>query len=98
LAEVLGWKKFDRYLTGEEREEFLIKLVHAATVVEITERVRACRDAKDDKFLELAVCGQASCVVTGVADLLALHPFHGIPILSPVQFLDTLAQVGGDAS
>ncbi len=94
LAEVLGRAKFDRYLTREEREEFLVKLVRKAVVVEITEEVRACRDAKDDKFLEVAVCGGASCVVTGDDDLLALHPFRGIPILSPAQFLATLAHEG----
>ena len=91
LAEVLGREKFDRYLTREEREEFLVKLVREAVVVEITEEIRACRDAKDDKFLEIAVCGGASCLVTGDGDLLALHPFRGIPILSAAQFLDQLA-------
>ncbi len=97
LGEVLGRKKFDRYLTPEEREEFLVKLVREAAVVDIMEEVRACRDAKDDKFLEVAVCGQASCVVTGDADLLALHPFRGIPILSPAQFLGTLVPEDGGA-
>jgi len=96
LGEVLGRKKFDRYLTDEERQEFLIRLMREAVVVEITEEVRACRDAKDDKFLEIAVCGRASCVVTGDADLLTLHPFRCIPILSPAQFLDMLArQIAG---
>ena len=91
LSEVLGRRKFDRYLTREEREQFLATLLRDATVVEITEEVRACRDPKDDKFLELAVNGHASCLVTGDADLLALHPFRGIPILTPAQFLDGLS-------
>ena len=97
LAEVLGRAKFDRYLTREEREEFLVKLVREAVVVEITEEIRACRDTKDDKFLEVAVCGSASCVVSGDGDLLALHPFRGIPILSPAQFLECCAGEGGGA-
>jgi len=87
LSEVLGREKFDRYLTREEREQFLIELLHEATAVEIIEEVHACRDPKDDKFLELAVSGRASCLVTGDQDLLALHPFRGIPILTPAQFL-----------
>ncbi|HVC97602.1 MAG TPA: putative toxin-antitoxin system toxin component, PIN family [Pirellulales bacterium] len=94
LGEVLGRNKFDRYLTHQEREEFLVKLVRQAAVVEITEEVRACRDANDDKFLEVAVCGHASCVVSGDADLLAMNPFRGIPILTPAQFLDMLAREG----
>jgi putative PIN family toxin of toxin-antitoxin system len=92
LAEVLSRKKFDRYLTHEEREEFLVKLACEATVVEISEEIQACRDPKDDKFLEVAVCGVASCLITGDGDLLALHPFHNIPILSPMQFLELLTR------
>ncbi len=94
LAEVLGRTKFDRYLTREEREEFFAKVLREATVVDITEEIRACRDVKDDKFLELAVCGRAACLVTGDPDFLVLHPFRGIPILRPAAFLDMLAREG----
>ncbi|PYS33601.1 MAG: putative toxin-antitoxin system toxin component, PIN family [Acidobacteria bacterium] len=87
LNEVLGRGKFDRYLTREDRERFLAAFIHAAKFIEVTERIVACRDPKDDKFLELAVSGQAACIVTGDHDLLALHPFRGIPILSVEQFL-----------
>jgi len=94
LGEVLGRKKFDRYLTAEEREQFLAMLVQKAEVVEIGEKIHACRDPKDDKFLELAVCGMASCLVTGDEDLLVLHPFRGIPILPPAQFVESLGEEG----
>ena len=92
LREVLGRKKFDRYLTTEEREQFLVLFLAKATVVEITEEVRACRDPKDDKFLELAVNGQASCLITGDEELLTLHPFRSIPILAPARFLEELSK------
>jgi uncharacterized protein len=46
LVAVLARKKFNRYLTLEEREQFLSMLVQAATIVEITEVIRACRDPK----------------------------------------------------
>ena len=91
LREVLGRKKFDRYVTTEERDQFLAMLVQEATVVEIVEGVGTCRDPKDDKFLELAVNGNASCLVTGDRDLLVLHPFREIPILTPAQFLQSLS-------
>ena len=42
-----------------------------------------CRDPKDDKFLELALNGKATHIVSGDEDLLVLHPFRGIPILTP---------------
>lgn len=45
----------------------------------------------DDKFLHVALNGEAEAVVTGDADLLALHPFHGVQILSPAAFLGVIA-------
>jgi predicted nucleic acid-binding protein len=59
----------------------------AAELVTITERIAACRDATDDKFLELAVSGRADLIVTGDADLLALNPFRDIPIITPGVFV-----------
>ena len=46
-----------------------------------------CRDSKDNKILELAVSGAADFVVSGDGDLLVLHPFRGISILRPREFL-----------
>ena len=93
LSEVLGGSKFDRYLTREEPEDFLVKLLEEATLVEIGETIQECRDPKDDKFLEVAVSGEASCLVTGDQDLLILNPFRGIPIMTPAQFLASLPRV-----
>ncbi len=92
LNEVLARQKFDRYLTREEREQFLALFLNEAILVEITEEVRVCRDIKDDKFLELAVNRQARCLVTGDQDLLVLHPFCGIPILTPAKFLESFVK------
>ena len=50
--------------------------------------INVCRDPEDDKFLELAVDGHADYIVSGDKDLLALHPFQGIPIITPATFLD----------
>ena len=49
--------------------------------------MRACRDPSGDKFLELAVSGEASLIVTGDRDLLALTPFRTVEIVTPAQFL-----------
>jgi len=91
LADVLRREKFDRYVGRKIREEFLRALIRDSVYVEISETIQACRDSKDDKFLELAVSGGASHIVTGDDDLLALHPFRGISIVTPRQFLDLLA-------
>lgn len=87
LEEVLRRPKFNRYVIEAERLEFLAALVTEAEVVEIREVINECRDPKDDKFLELSVSGQASHLISGDADLLSLHPFRGIAILTPQEFL-----------
>lgn len=98
LNAVLRRRGFEPYITESERIEFLSAYVRDAILIEVTERVAVCRDPKDDKFLELAWNGQACCIVTGDEDLLVLHPFRGIAILTPRQFLDyPVAGSGGSA-
>ena len=92
LAEVLSRKKLNKYLLEEERMRFLVALLKEAELVEITEAVTDCRDAKDNKFLELAVSGEADCIISGDDDLLVLSPFRGIPILTPREFLSDLSE------
>jgi putative PIN family toxin of toxin-antitoxin system len=92
LAEVLQRPKFERYVTAAEREEFLAALVEQALFVEPTEKIRECRDANDNKFLELAVSGNASDIISGDDDLLVLHPFRNIAIMTPAEFLRALEE------
>ncbi len=87
LDEVIHRPRFDKYLSEEERTEFLTTLVHEAELVNVVERVTECRDPRDDKFLELAVSGRATHIVSGDSDLLVLHPFRGIIVVSPSAFL-----------
>jgi putative PIN family toxin of toxin-antitoxin system len=89
LYDVLSRKKLRRYIHEEDIRRFLAALTREAEWVDINVPIVACRDPKDDKFLELAVCGQAEYIVTGDADLIALHPFRGIQILTPNSFLET---------
>ncbi len=87
LSDVLGRKKFDRFLTSEEREEFLETFVDRAILIDIIETVQECRDPKDDKILELALNGQAQYIVSGDKDLLVLNPFRAVKILTAEEFL-----------
>lgn len=70
----------------------LAQFIARAELVEITERIAACRDPTDDKFLELAVNGSADLIVSGDRDLLALDPFRSIPIITPAVFVQRVAQ------
>lgn len=87
LAGVLRRPKFDRYVSVAVREEFLEAFVERAVWAEVTEEVHACRDPKDDKFLALAVTGDATAIVSGDRDLLVLHPFRGIAVREPAAFV-----------
>jgi predicted nucleic acid-binding protein len=66
----------------------LRKLMAAAELITITERIVACHDPTDDKFLEVAVNGRADLIVAGDADLLALNPFREIPFITPAAFVE----------
>jgi uncharacterized protein len=67
---------------------WLEEMLAAAELVPITELIAACRDPKDDKFLELAVNGRADLIVSGDADLLTMNPFRDIPIVTPAMFME----------
>ncbi len=70
----------------------LTRLLAAAELVAIDERIAVCRDPKDDKFLELAVNGRADVIVTGDRDLLALDPFRGVSVVPPAVFVQGLTR------
>jgi putative PIN family toxin of toxin-antitoxin system len=88
LADVLARQKFDPYISVKDRQQFLRLLGRIAEMVLVTYTIRACRDPKDDKFLELAVNGCADLIMTGDKDLLALNPFRNIPIITSARFLE----------
>jgi putative PIN family toxin of toxin-antitoxin system len=89
LATVLARPKFDPYVPPEDRRRFLVQLARIAEFVPVLRRIEACRDPGDDKFLEVAINGDAELIVTGDQDLLALHPFMEIPIVNPADHLET---------
>lgn len=91
LAAKLLSARFDRYVARERRMALLDRLAPNLVMVEIVQRIRACRDPKDDPFLEVAVNGSATLIVSGDQGLLSLHPFRGIDILSPSAFLERAA-------
>jgi putative PIN family toxin of toxin-antitoxin system len=83
LADVLSSSRFDRYVSVEERQQFMRLSSRVIERVEAVHVARACRDLKDDKFLEVAANGSADVIVTGTAYLVALHPFRGSPVIMP---------------
>jgi putative PIN family toxin of toxin-antitoxin system len=91
LFEVLARLYFDSLIDPETRT-WMKKLMGAAELATISERIAACRGLTDDKFLELAVNGHADLIVSGDADLLVLNPFREIPIITPAMFVQGAAR------
>ena len=80
--------KFDPYVSAKTRLRFLAQLDAVSEYVYIANKIMGCRDPEDDKFLETALSGNAKFLITGDEDLLIMHPFHNIPILTPRQGLN----------
>jgi putative PIN family toxin of toxin-antitoxin system len=86
--EVIFRPKFDRFVSVERRQRIFDIVVVAAERLEPIETIQECRDPKDDKYLTLAAAGGADVIVSSdVRHLLSMHPWRGIPILSPADFL-----------
>lgn len=93
LASRLDRPKFDRYREPEAWNLFLSELVELALWHEDAGTATGVsRDVDDDKFLALAVNGQADAIISGDRDLLELVAHEGIPILTPAQFLQRLLE------
>ncbi|MCY7334214.1 MAG: putative toxin-antitoxin system toxin component, PIN family [Pseudanabaena sp. CAN_BIN31] len=90
IENVISRHKFKKYISPEKQIKFLAALAEQVELILINQQIRECRDPKDDKFLELAICGTADYIITGDADLLELHPFQNIPILKAANFLEIL--------
>jgi len=91
LQEILYRSKFDKYVSLSTRTQFLAKLKLDAELIQINQTIEECRDPKDDKFLEVAINGDATHIISGDKDLLELHPFRDVAILTPTQFLEVFS-------
>jgi putative PIN family toxin of toxin-antitoxin system len=91
LLDVLARPRLARFIDVELRDEVLALFDTFGVFFTPTEAVADCRDAKDDKYLELALAAGAGTIVSGDGDLLVLHPWRGVRILPPAAYL---AQAG----
>lgn len=92
IERVLNKNRLSRFIDAVTRDEFLSLYRTTVEWLEITESQLAavapsCRDPKDNIFLAVAHAGEADLIVSSDHDLLALHPWNGIPILTPAQFV-----------
>jgi putative PIN family toxin of toxin-antitoxin system len=93
LLLVLGRPKFRRLFSPEDVKTLLALLETKARWVFPSIQVDDCRDKKDNMILECAIEGRADLVVTGDNDLFALHPFHGVRIVSLAEFIGIIGRI-----
>jgi putative PIN family toxin of toxin-antitoxin system len=87
LREVLWREKFLRLRSDAEASQFVSAMFDRCQAVNIVRTISECRDPKDDKFLELALNGEADVIISGDIHLLEMHPWRGIAILKPAHYL-----------
>ncbi len=92
IMRVSGYKKLQKFIDADVVRKLLRNIKRGEFITPDVAFVD-CADADDNKFLDLAVSGRAHCLVSGdKRHLLPLHPFKGIPILSPADFLITFVR------
>jgi putative PIN family toxin of toxin-antitoxin system len=87
LIEVLHRPKFAGSMTAARRDRVIGLVRDAAVRFQPRITVKDCRDAKDNKYLELALVAGATIVVSSDDDLLVLNPWRGVRILRPAEYL-----------
>jgi putative PIN family toxin of toxin-antitoxin system len=94
LIDVFARPRLARFVLPDLRDEVLALLDTSGVFVVPAERVTDCRDAKDNKYLELALAARAATIVSSDDDLLVLHPWRGVRILLPASYLAEVAAKG----
>lgn len=92
LLSVLRRSKFSKYIGADDIDGLSIRIQTTWFFVSILKQIKLCRDVKDDKFIELALNGDASHLITGDTDLLVLHPIQNISVINPRTFWDEIAK------
>ena len=93
VLSVLGRSKFSKYIDHDDIDGLSIRIKTVWLFVEILNQVQLCRDPKDDKFIDLALNGEASHLITGDNDLLVLNPIENISIINPRNFWDEIVKL-----
>ena len=92
----MGREKWDQYTPREARLLYFDGVNQRSKIIEPITSITICRDPKDNKFLELAVDGEADFLITGDKDLLELakksDPAWTFRIVSPEEFLEAVGK------
>jgi putative PIN family toxin of toxin-antitoxin system len=87
LLQVLSRPRRARFIDPQLREEVIGQSLRDAVRFVPTEQAMDCRDAKDNKCVELAAVAGAVSIVSSDNDLLVLDPWRGVRIVRPAEYL-----------
>lgn len=87
IREVFARIKFRKYLAADRAPRILDLLSAAAESFVPSQAVTDCRDAKDNKYLELALAAGATTIVSSDDDLRVLSPWRGVDVISPAEYV-----------
>ncbi len=91
FVEVIGRKKFQRYLGERDVRDFLDALSSTAKIVRTRSRFRVIReDPEDNTILAVAYDARADYAVSGDGHLLGLKEFEGTRIVTVGRMLEIL--------
>ena len=92
LIRVLSYPKFK--LSRTEQDEILSDYLPHTKIITSTSRqiegLPLCRDVHDQKFIELAIVGRASYLITGDSDLLDMKDELPVPVVTIKQWVSLL--------
>ncbi len=91
FSEVITRKKFDRYLSDQDRCDFMVLIARVSQLLTPSVSISDCVDPKDNNFLELAIEAGARTIVSGDDHLRTMHPYQDISIVSPAEWLQYAA-------
>ena len=98
IREVFARPRFKAAWESGRAERIFAIVMGSAEWHSPTQAVTDCRDAKDNKYLELALAAGANLGVASDNDLLDLHPWRGIPIIRPAQYVERFAIPDADGA
>ena len=93
IREVLNRPKFEKYITPGEIDELVTLLSMKISIPAIYDKIKDCRDIKDNMILEEAVYGNAQYIITGDEDLLVLNPYRWIKIVNLKDFITEIYEL-----
>ena len=88
LAELIGKLKYKFGIKSQTLESLKVELESSMlyTLPEYTTQI--CRDASDNKIIDLAICAGAEFIITGDKDLREIKTYKGIKIITAAEFLE----------